>query len=318
LPLPKSMEVVLMKHIRVRAETYTNSQISKEGIAMTSRKFSRKRIVQALGLLALGLVLLVGSAEYGQTQTQPQCSIYFGPSLITNDITKLMMTDASGRATVELWTGVFFSIPRGVQKRKLNGEHAPASNELALIGVTLRQQPVSLDNIESIGVAIGCSAAASATVGESVLQQQAPVFFVRLIKADGPKGFKVTTSGGRTTITSHHSGATAGTLWPMEVALREYKLKVGQTVRLAELKEKTAELYYEKLYSPIVRFNTKPEVAEAKVIPVRGPQGEPFGEIEFTAKAAGETNIAIDYEFYSHISTEYMGLARILVKVKVE
>jgi hypothetical protein len=32
---------------------------------MTSRQFSRKRIGQALGLVALGLVLLVGSAEYG-------------------------------------------------------------------------------------------------------------------------------------------------------------------------------------------------------------------------------------------------------------
>jgi hypothetical protein len=32
---------------------------------MTNRKFSRKRFGQALGLLALGLVLLVGSAEYG-------------------------------------------------------------------------------------------------------------------------------------------------------------------------------------------------------------------------------------------------------------
>ncbi len=32
---------------------------------MTNRKFSRKRIGQALGLLALGLVLLVGSAGYG-------------------------------------------------------------------------------------------------------------------------------------------------------------------------------------------------------------------------------------------------------------
>jgi len=31
---------------------------------MTSHKFSRKRLGQALGLLALGLVLLVGSAGY--------------------------------------------------------------------------------------------------------------------------------------------------------------------------------------------------------------------------------------------------------------
>jgi YVTN family beta-propeller protein len=42
-----------------------NSQIPKEGSAMTNRKFSRKRFGQALGLLALCLVLLVGSAEYG-------------------------------------------------------------------------------------------------------------------------------------------------------------------------------------------------------------------------------------------------------------
>jgi hypothetical protein len=32
----------------------------------------------------------------------------------------------------------------------------------------------------------------------------------------------------------------------------------------------------------------------------------------------GETEIAIDYEFYSHITGGYMGLARILVKVTVE
>lgn len=61
-------------------------------------------------------------------------------------------------------------------------------------------------------------------------------------------------------------------------------------------------------------FNTKPEVAEAKVISL----GEPFGEIEFTAKAAGETTIGIDYEFYSHTAFVYMGLARILIKVTVE
>jgi hypothetical protein len=49
----------------VKAESYPNSQIPKEGIKMTNRKFSRKRIGQALGLLALSLVLLVGSTGYG-------------------------------------------------------------------------------------------------------------------------------------------------------------------------------------------------------------------------------------------------------------
>ncbi|MCL6642168.1 MAG: hypothetical protein K6T71_02440, partial [Candidatus Bipolaricaulota bacterium] len=243
--------------------------------------------------------------------------------IVTNwTLTVIGRTDSAGRLnSLEILRNVFLEFRRGVQKRKLNGEHTPASNEAVAIQVNVTQEPAkaTVNDIESIEVALGCAAAASsASAADAALQQQAPVFLVRLIKDDGPKGFKVTTSGGRTTITSHHSGATAGTLWPMEVASREYKLKVGQTVRLAELKEKTAELYYEKLYSPVVRFNTKPEVAEAKVILVQGPQGEPFGEIEFTAKEKGETTIGIDYEFYSHISTEYMGLARILVKVTVE
>ncbi len=44
---------------------------------MTNYKFSHKRIVQALGLLALSLVMLVGSAEYGQTQEQSQATLTF-------------------------------------------------------------------------------------------------------------------------------------------------------------------------------------------------------------------------------------------------
>ncbi len=36
---------------RVKAESYPNSEIPKEGITMTNRQFSRKRIGQALGLL---------------------------------------------------------------------------------------------------------------------------------------------------------------------------------------------------------------------------------------------------------------------------
>jgi hypothetical protein len=64
----KSTEVAQMKRNRVTAESYTNSQIPKEeGIAMTSRKFSRKRIGQALGLLVLGLTLLV--TAYSVTAT---------------------------------------------------------------------------------------------------------------------------------------------------------------------------------------------------------------------------------------------------------
>jgi hypothetical protein len=54
-----------MERNRVGAESYPNSQILKEGSRMTNLKFSRKRSVRALGLVALGLVLLVGSAEYG-------------------------------------------------------------------------------------------------------------------------------------------------------------------------------------------------------------------------------------------------------------
>jgi hypothetical protein len=62
----KSTEVAQMMRNRVTAESYTNSQIpKKEGIAMTSRKFSRKRSGQVLGLVALSLVLLVGWSEYG-------------------------------------------------------------------------------------------------------------------------------------------------------------------------------------------------------------------------------------------------------------
>ncbi len=102
------------------------------------------------------------------------------------------------------------------------------------------------------------------------------------------------------------------------MARREYKLKVGQAEKLTGLKEKTAELYGEKLFKPVVVFNSKLEVAEAKVISTPDPWGEPFGEIEFAAKAVGETIIGIDYEFYSHTVLVYMGLARILVKVTVE
>jgi hypothetical protein len=42
------------------------AQIPKEGITMSSRKSSRKRIVQVPGLL--GLALWVGNAEYLQLQ----------------------------------------------------------------------------------------------------------------------------------------------------------------------------------------------------------------------------------------------------------
>jgi YVTN family beta-propeller protein len=46
--------------------------ISKEGITMTNRKFSRKRIGQALGLLVLSLALLAGSGGYGQQTFDPK------------------------------------------------------------------------------------------------------------------------------------------------------------------------------------------------------------------------------------------------------
>jgi YVTN family beta-propeller protein len=59
-------KVAPMERNKVGAEQHTNSQIPKEGSAMTSHKFSRKRIGQALGLLALGLVLLVGGVGLGQ------------------------------------------------------------------------------------------------------------------------------------------------------------------------------------------------------------------------------------------------------------
>lgn len=69
----KRKEMAQMKRNRSRAEGlgaalestngHTINDLLKEGITVTSRKFSRKRIVQALGLLMLGLALLVGKAE---------------------------------------------------------------------------------------------------------------------------------------------------------------------------------------------------------------------------------------------------------------
>jgi hypothetical protein len=78
----------------------TMNDLSKEGIAMTSRKFSRKRIGQALGLLALGLVVLVGSAGYGQTQTTT-----FPPSVAVET-----QVGTNGRLDVEIFANTRFQV----------------------------------------------------------------------------------------------------------------------------------------------------------------------------------------------------------------
>lgn len=280
---------------------------------MTCTQHSRKRIGQALGLLALGLVLLVGGAEYGQAQLIQDHVIILPPGMAYS--LRTGRTDADGRVSIELKPDVFFRVPPrgGVNKRQLNDEHSVAQNEPFWLSFRENDSGDIIELLFALGLSTG--SAASHAADAAFPQQAQKIFFVRLIKDDGPKGFKVKTQGKTITITSHFSDAT---LWPMEVARREYQLKVGQQVRLTGLPEKTAELYSEKLYNPVVRFNTQPNVAEAQVISTPGPQGEPFGEIEFTAKAAGETIIGIDYEFYSHITTEYMGLADILVKVTVQ
>lgn len=93
-----------------------------------------------------------------------------------------MRTDAVGRLTlVEILHNVFFSIPRGVQKRKLNGEHSVARNEPVRLFVGVVR---TVNDIGSIRVVLGCAAAASAlgNTPDAILQQQTTLFQVRLIK----------------------------------------------------------------------------------------------------------------------------------------
>ena len=272
---------------------------------MTNCKFSRKRIVQALGLLVLGLVLWVGNGGYGQ---------YQGPNPGCDDPFFLARTDGNGafRVAVPNQPNTFVEINR-TNKRKLNGEHAVVANEDVLIGIRFSDDG---NIMEYILFAIGCPAPTAQSAGHArvaSLQQQTPIFFFIGLVGEGPNRFRVQTSGGVTTIKSH---LLDNSLWAIEVVFRELKLKVGETFRLTGLAEKTAERDKEKLRNPVVVKNTKAEVAEAKVIK---PEGSELGEIEFTAKAVGETNIMIEYDFYSHIVTStFLGRARFVVTVKVE
>nr|BAL59194.1 hypothetical protein HGMM_OP3C349 [Candidatus Acetothermum autotrophicum] len=73
---------------------------------MTRTRHSRKRIGQALGLLALGLVLLVGGAEYGQAQLIQDHWIILPPGMAYS--LRTGRTDADGRVSIELKPDVFF------------------------------------------------------------------------------------------------------------------------------------------------------------------------------------------------------------------
>ncbi len=280
---------------------------------MTSHKFRRKRIGQALGLVVLSLVLLTGSGGYGQTQDQFDWSWLAvtnangGLSLLNQKISDnpLIIVSIVFDFVVDRLKPTNNPQEKLVRNTQLRGrlrwnveKKLPVEMELCA-PATLRLT----ERFCNIPAAVSNASHAGAS-----LQQDRPLFA-------GLTKFKIETQGGVTILKSPLTDEPAvrqNVLYLAPLIVHELKLKVGETVTLAPdaLKQQA-----NPLRNPVVRFNAKADVAEAKVIQ---KEGEVFGAIEFTGKTAGETIILIDYDMFSDIAQVVLSQTRLQVNVKVE
>ncbi len=295
---------------------------------MTSRKFSRKRIGQALGLLVLSLALVMSSGGYGQHKNTAGWLI------------NPFLTGADGWAKFQVVNetinsaGEFLAVDR---LKPTNNPQEKLMRNTQLTGVLYwdveKRAPVWLElcgepppgfilvvAIHNGGIQFtACvpstvvSASPAANSGNASLQQDRVLFA-------GLKRFKVEVSGGVTTIRSPLTDEPAvrqNVLYFAPFIVHELKLKVGETFRL---EPDAIKQLPNPLRNPVIRGFIKPKinepvVAEAKVVQ---KEGEVFGAVEFTGKAVGEAIILIDYDMFSDIAQVVLSQARLIVKVKVE
>jgi len=301
---------------------------------MTSRQFSRKRIGRALGLLALSLALLIGSAGYGQSEKR---------------VVKAK-TDANGKLVVQLWppppesqlqsaaaAQAWFIIDSVVDRPKkaerpddklLRFAEMLVGHELPPIPKIIEPKKNENWRIEtcystrglpaiSISYVFWCAAQGRRQPSPGLvnnLQQQEQD---RMLFA-GLKEVKVEISGEVMVIKSpltDHPAVRQNVLYMTDLVVHDLKLKVGETFTLAPDALPKLKEVSNPLRNPEIRLNTKPEIAEARVIQ---KEGEVFGSIEFKAKAAGETMILIDYDLFSQIAQVVLSQARLQVNVVVE
>jgi hypothetical protein len=285
---------------------------------MTSLKSSRKRIGQALGLLALGLVLVLGGVGYGQSQDQPVNTVP-------------LLTNANGGLSGSLFSWLQLSIDFVVDRPKPAANPSDKLLRNTQVGVVIVGTPGKdkIERVEDIKwietcapatwtvepyfrPCVGAAAVASSHSNADTSLQQNRVLFARWNK------FKVEISGGVTTLKSpltDEPTVRQNVLYMTDLVVHELKLKVGETFTLAPDALPKLKEVSNPLRNPEIRFNTKPEVAEAKVVQ---KEGEVFGAIEFTAKAKGEAMILIDYDLFSQIAQVVLSQARLQVNVMVE
>jgi hypothetical protein len=193
-------KVAPMERNRVGAEQHTNSQIPKEGSAMTSRQFSRKRIGQALGLVALGLVLLVGGSGYGQSPDNPP------PIAIVNT-----SITSSGGVDAELFPDTRVKADFAVDcsdPNPLNHKLLQPKTPASLLATGTPNQPLTAQTITSLRVS-------------------ALSLFTLLTPAD----FTITSSGGTTIITPKLKTSTGRTKFCMVSQDKEDPPKVSVDIR---------------------------------------------------------------------------------------
>jgi hypothetical protein len=138
---------------------------------MTNRKFSRKRLVQALGLLALGLVLLVGSVV-GYSQVA-------GPPSTTVSAT----TTANGSLDVELFPGVRLRATFVVDCSSGDpSKHTLRTNTtLSILVIGTEGQPLTAQSITHIQVtasAAGRTIASGLSTGDFTLSTSGGVTII--------------------------------------------------------------------------------------------------------------------------------------------
>ncbi|MBI1742425.1 hypothetical protein HYR54_05075 [Candidatus Acetothermia bacterium] len=247
---------------------------------------------------------------------------------LTRSVTITAVIDFNGGITVPVPGLAGTALTLGfVSERALNGTHNPAfgscsvtfsgKGSAALSTDRQGQGPfTSIQDISSIEICTGCTGNSMASLdaqNKSELSAQADhlqpqKIFLSRYESTGPNAFKVVNEGGRTVIKSPLSDNSA---WLIELISRDVRLKLSQKTQLLA----NLGIFKGKMKNLVERSNSRPEVAEAKVTQ---PVGDGLGEVELTAKATGETTMVFEYEFYSHITGEFLGLARIQTKVTVE